>query len=52
MKQRLCSWLRRGDVVIMDNLNIHKMRVVRNTITAAGAIPIYLPSPTITTAHS
>ncbi|WP_394840412.1 transposase [Pendulispora rubella] len=26
------------------NLNIHKMRVVRDTITAAGGIPIYLPT--------
>jgi transposase len=28
----------------MDNLNIHKMRVVGSAIEAAGATPIYLPT--------
>ena len=41
---RLVPWLRPGDVVVMDNLNMHKMKVVRDAITAAGAIPVYLPT--------
>jgi len=28
----------------MDNLNFHKMLVVRRAIEAAGAMPIYLPT--------
>ena len=28
----------------MDNLNFHKMGVVRRAIEAAGAMPIYLPT--------
>lgn len=28
----------------MDNLNIHKMLVVRSAIEAAGATPVYLPT--------
>lgn len=43
-RQRLVPWLRRGDVVFMDNLNIHKMKLVREAIEAAGATPIYLPT--------
>jgi transposase len=44
VRSRLVPWLRRGDVVVMDNLNIHKMREVRLAIEAAGATPIYLPT--------
>lgn len=29
-KQRLGPWLSPGDIVIMDNLSIHKMLVVRD----------------------
>jgi transposase len=36
--------LRSGDVVFMDNLNIHKMQRVRDLIAAAGAPVIYLPT--------
>ena len=43
VKRRLRPWLRRGDVVVMDNLGAHKTAVVREAIEAAGAIPIYLP---------
>ena len=43
-KRRLCLWLRPGDIVFLDNLNIHKMRVVREAIAAAGATPVYLPT--------
>ena len=44
LRTRLVPWLRRGDVVVMDNLNIHKMFVVRSAIEAAGATPVYLPT--------
>jgi transposase len=44
VKRCLVPWLRRGDVVVMDNLNFHKMSAVRELIRAAGATPIYLPT--------
>jgi len=44
VKRYLVPSLRVGDVVIMDNLNFHKMKVVREAIEAAGATPIYLPT--------
>jgi transposase len=44
VKRRLTPWLRRGDVVVMDNLGAHKTPVVRQAIEAAGALPIYLPT--------
>jgi transposase len=44
VKRRLSSWLYPGDIVIMDNLSIHKMLVVREAILDAGGIPIYLPT--------
>lgn len=44
VKRSLAPWLRPGDVVIMDNLNFHKMKVVRAAIEAVGATPIYLPT--------
>jgi len=44
VKHCLAPWLRRGDIVIMDNLNFHKMKVVREAIEEAGATPIYLPT--------
>jgi transposase len=44
VKRRLAPWLYPGDIVIMDNLNIHKMAVVREAIRDAGAFPIYLPT--------
>jgi transposase len=44
VKLRLAPWLKRGDVVVLDNLNIHKMRVVRAAIERVGAFPIYLPT--------
>lgn len=42
--QRLAPWIYPGDVVIMDNLNIHKMHVVREAILDAGGFPLYLPT--------
>lgn len=44
VNQRLAPWLRKGDIVIMDNLNIHKMVKVRAAIVKAGATPVYLPT--------
>lgn len=44
VKQRLAPWIYPGDIVVMDNLNIHKMHVVREAILDAGAFPVYLPT--------
>lgn len=44
VRKYLVPWLRRGDVVVMDNLNSHKMKVVRAAIEAVGATPVYLPT--------
>ena len=39
----LCPQLRRGDLVVMDNLSSHKVKGVRERIEAAGAELLYLP---------
>ena len=44
VRTRLVPWLRPGDVVVMDNLNIHKMQAVKRAITGARATPVYLPT--------
>jgi transposase len=44
VKRYLVPTLRRGDIVVMDNLNIHKMKRVRELIAAAGATAVYLPT--------
>jgi len=44
VRKYLVRWLRPGDVVVMDNLNSHKMKSVRATIESAGAMPVYLPT--------
>ena len=41
--QILVPELRRGDVVIMDNLSSHKRAPVRQRIEAAGATLLFLP---------
>jgi transposase len=41
--QFLLPVLRRGDVVVMDNLSSHKAAAVRRAIKAAGAKLIFLP---------
>ena len=41
--QFLVPILRRGDVVVMDNLSSHKAGAVRRAIRAAGALLIFLP---------
>jgi transposase len=39
----LCPGLRKGDVVVMDNLSSHKGTNTRQMIEAAGASLLYLP---------
>ncbi len=43
IEQVLVPTLRRGDVVIMDNLPAHKSAGVRNAIEGAGATLMFLP---------
>ena len=43
LDQVLCPRLRRGDVVVMDNLAAHKVAGVRERIEAVGAEVLYLP---------
>lgn len=43
VRQRLVRWLRRGDIVVMDNLRAHKRPEVVQAILEAGAAPIFLP---------
>jgi len=43
VRQLLVPCLRRGDIVIMDNLSSHKIRGVREAIEAVGASLLYLP---------
>ncbi len=43
LKQTLLPVLRKGDIVIMDNLSIHKVKGVQGLILSAGALPLYLP---------
>jgi transposase len=43
VRRRLLRHLRRGDVVVMDNLAAHKARQVRELIEATGATVRYLP---------
>lgn len=40
----LVPWLKHGDIVVMDNLNSHKMKAVRSAIESTGAVPVYLPT--------
>jgi transposase len=43
IKRCLVPTLKRGDIVIMDNLPVHKVAGVAEAITAAGATLLYLP---------
>jgi len=43
VEQQLATALRPGDIVIMDNLPVHKAAGVRAAIEAAGAKLLYLP---------
>lgn len=44
LKEVLCPALRPGQVVIMDNLSVHKNQAVREQIEAAGCRLVYLPA--------
>ena len=44
VKHFLAPTLAPGDIVIMDNLSIHKVSGVAETIAAAGARVLYLPA--------
>lgn len=43
VRKFLAPVLRRGDIVILDNLSSHKVKGVQEAITAAGAVLPYLP---------
>jgi transposase len=43
VKQCLVPTLKRGDIVVMDNLPVHKVAGVQQAIEAAGATLFYLP---------
>ena len=43
VQQQLVPTLRRGDIVVVDNLNAHKIAGVRTAIEAVGARVAYLP---------
>ena len=43
LKQSLLPILRKGDIVIMDNLRVHKVKGVKELILSANALPLYLP---------
>jgi transposase len=43
VEQALALTLRRGDIVVLDNLRAHKVRGVRDAIEARGARLLYLP---------
>jgi len=42
-EQGLCPTLEAGDIVVMDNLQAHKVRGIREAIEGRGAKLIYLP---------
>ena len=43
VEQSLVPTLRRGDIVIMDNVNVHKAAAIREAIESARATLRYLP---------
>lgn len=43
VKGMLCPILKRGDIVIMDNLSSHKVSGIEESVRAVGARVIYLP---------
>lgn len=44
LRQMLVPALRQGDVVVMDNLSVHKSEMVREIIEGADAEVLYLPA--------
>ena len=45
VQQMLVPVLKKGDIVVMDNLRTHKVAGVRQAIENAGAALLYLPPP-------
>lgn len=43
VQQHLAPTLKRGDIVVMDNLSSHKVAGIQEAIEAAGANLIFLP---------
>ncbi len=43
IRQELCPGLQAGDIVLMDNLSVHKGSGIRQAIEARGALLIFLP---------
>lgn len=43
VEQILAPTLKRGDIVIMDNVSVHKVAGIREAIEARGATLVYLP---------
>jgi transposase len=43
VKHFLCPTLKRGQIVVMDNLQVHKMKRVKDLIEGAGAEVLFLP---------
>lgn len=43
VKERLCPKLRCGDIVVMDNAQVHKAALVRESIESVGAELRFLP---------
>lgn len=43
VKRVLCPTLKRGDIVVMDNLRAHKVSGIREAIAARGAKVLYVP---------
>jgi transposase len=43
-EQFLPPMLRRGDIVFVDNVSVHKVEGIEEAIEARGAIPFYLPA--------
>jgi transposase len=44
VERLLCPTLERGQVVVMDNLQVHKMKKVRELIEGCGCQLVFLPS--------
>jgi transposase len=44
VEQILAPTLKRGDIVFMDNVSVHKVAGVREAIEGRGAILVYLPA--------
>ncbi len=43
VEEVLCPTLKEGDIVVMDNLSVHKVSGVKKLIEACGARLVYLP---------